>query len=393
MDAKTPAGRKAPVRADLHAETLAATALGREDRETGAVVPPVYLNTTYCRDPDNGYSRGRVYGRVDNPTFDIAADTLNALEGGAETILFASGMAAATSVFLALDPGDHVVVPRVMYWSLRNWLKGFAARWGLQIDIVDTSDIGALRVAIRPGKTRLVWLETPGNPLWTISDIEACAEAAHSAEAMLAVNSTVATPVLTQPIALGADIVMHSATKYLNGHSDVLAGTLTTACKSEFWARIKTVQLYGGGIPGAFEAWLLQRGMRTLFPRVRWQCASAQTLAERLSEHPAVHAVLYPGLPGFPGHELARRQMRGGFGGMLSIRIAGGEAAAIVAAGRVKVWKRATSLGGVESLIEHRASIEGHGSPVPRDLLRLSVGLEAVDDLFDDLRQAFALKG
>ena len=369
-------------------ETLAATALGREEASTGAITPPLHPSTTYLRDPDNLYRRGRAYGRPDNPTFDIAGQTLTALEGGADTLLFASGMAAASSLFLALKPGDHVVVPRIMYWALRAWLTGFATSWGLVVEAVDTSDAAALRAAVKPGRTRLVWLETPANPLWTIADIAAAAEAARSAGALLAVDSTVATPVLTQPLALGADIVMHSATKYLNGHSDAIIGTLTTARTDELWERVKQVQAQNGGIPGAFEAWLLQRGMRTLFARVRWQCASALTLAEWLSAHPAVAEVLYPGLPDFDGHETARRQMTGGFGGMLSIRVAGGEAAAIAVAARVTLWKRATSLGGVESLIEHRASIEGEGSPVPRDLLRLSVGLEEAGDLYDDLAQA-----
>lgn len=371
-----------------HPETLAATALGHDDEATGAIIPPLQTSTTYLRDDDNLYRRGRMYARADNPTFDAAANTLTALEEGAATLLFSSGMAAANAVFLALDPADHVIVPRVLYWALRAWLHGFATRWGLDVEAVDTSDANALRAVIRPRRTKLIWLETPANPLWTISDIAAAAEAAHAAGARLAVNSTVATPVLTRPLALGADIVMHSATKYLNGHSDAVIGAVTTARTDEFWARIKTAQVQNGAIPGTFEAWLLQRGMRTLFPRVRWQSASALELAQRLSAHPAVLEVLYPGLPSFKGHEIAQQQMQGGFGGMLSVRIAGGEAAAIAVAARVAIWKRATSLGSVESLIEHRASIEGEGSPVPADLLRLSVGLEAVEDLWSDLLQA-----
>ena len=241
---------------------------------------------------------------------------------------------------------------------------------------------------MRPGRTRLIWLETPANPLWEISDIAAVAEIAHRAGARLAVDSTVATPVLTQPLALGADLVMHAATKYLNGHSDVIAGSLTTRVLDEPWARLRSVRAQQGGILGSFEAWLLLRGMRTLFVRVRHSCRSAQALAERLAQHPMVAEVLYPGLPSFAGHALAARQMRGGFGGMLSIRVRGGEAAAIATAARVALWKRATSLGGVESLIEHRASIEGPTSPVPRDLLRLSVGIEDPADLIADLEAA-----
>uniref|UniRef100_A4WQM2 Cystathionine gamma-synthase n=1 Tax=Cereibacter sphaeroides (strain ATCC 17025 / ATH 2.4.3) TaxID=349102 RepID=A4WQM2_CERS5 len=369
-------------------ETLAAQALGHIDGATGALIPPIHPSTTYERDADTGYSRGRVYARVDNPTFDAAAGTLTRLEGGEATLLFSSGMAAATAVFLALNPGDHVLAPRVMYWALRGWLLDFASRWGLRVDLVDTSDLDSVAAAVRPGQTRLIWLETPANPTWEVADIAAIAGIARAAGARLAVDSTVATPVLTRPLELGADIVMHSGTKYLNGHSDVVAGTLTTARRDDFWSRIETIQRQNGAILGPFEAWLLQRGLRTLFARVRWQCASAAALADRLAAHPRVAAVLYPGLAGHPGHAVAQRQMQGGFGGMLSIRVAGGREAAIATAARVRVWTRATSLGGVESLIEHRASIEGPTSPVPDDLLRLSVGLEAPDDLWADLSAA-----
>ena len=369
-------------------ETVAAQTLAGVDAVTGAIIPPIHPSTTYERDADLGYSRGICYSRPDNPTYAIAADTLTALEGGAATLLFASGMAAANAAFLALEPGDHVLAPKVMYWALRAWLLGFATRWGLVVELVDTTDLAAVEAALKPGRTKLVWLESPANPLWSVSDIAAVATLAHAAGARLAVDSTVATPVLTQPLRLGADLVMHSATKYLNGHSDVVAGTLTTARDDEYWERIKLAQRQGGGVIGPFEAWLLQRGLRTLFPRVRWQSASAAILAEKLAAHPNIAQVLYPGLAGFPGHDLAKRQMQGGFGGMLSIRVKGGAAAAIGVAARLKVWTRATSLGGVESLVEHRASIEGAGSPVPPDLLRLSVGLEAVDDLWADLVEA-----
>jgi len=276
----------------------------------------------------------------------------------------------------------------VMYWSLRNWLANAAREWGLETDFVAIDDPAVLRAAIRPGRTKLVWIETPANPLWTITDIAATAELAHAAGARLAVDSTAATPVLTRPLALGADLVMHSATKYLNGHSDLAAGTLTTARDDEYWQRLRSVRAQHGALLGSFEAWLLLRGMRTLFVRVRQACASAQVLAERFSAHPRISGVLYPGLPGFHGHEVAARQMTGGFGGMMSVRVKAGEAAAISAAARVQVWKRATSLGGVESLVEHRASVEGAGTPAPPDLLRLSVGIESVDDLYADLDQA-----
>jgi cystathionine gamma-synthase len=252
------------------------------------------------------------------------------------------------------------------------------------------TDLDRVRTAMRPGKTKVIWAETPSNPMWQVFDLKALAEIAHAVGARLAVDSTCATPVLTQPIALGADLVMHAATKYLNGHSDVLAGSLTTARQDEFWQRIHGVRTSGGAVPGSFEAWLLLRGMRTLPLRVRQACANALYLAERLEREPAIAQVLYPGLPSHPQHELATRQMKGGFGGMLSIRVKGGEAAAIRCAARVKLWKRATSLGGVESLIEHRASIEGKGTPVPGDLLRLSAGIENAEELLADLSHALA---
>lgn len=374
-------------------ETLAAQALGRIDPRTGAIVPGIEPATTFLRDPDGRYGRGHAYARADNPTYAPAEALLTALEGGAETLLFASGMAAATALFQALDPRDHVVLPRVMYWALRAWLLGPATHWGLVVELVDTTDLDRLAAAIVPGRTKLVWLETPANPLWEVSDIAGAAELAHRAGARLAVDSTVATPVLTRPLELGADLVLHAASKYLNGHSDLLAGTLTTRTADELWQRVRAVRVQQGGVLGSFEAWLLLRGMRTLFPRVRQSCASAQMIATALLAQPQVAAVLYPGLPGFPGHALAARQMHSGFGGMLSIRVRGGAAAALGTAARVRLWKRATSLGGVESLIEHRASVEGRGSPVPDDLLRLSVGLEDPGDLLDDLTTALAGDG
>ena len=372
----------------LAPETLAAQALGWVDPVTKAIVPPVHLSSTYVRDEDNQYRSGRGYIRADNPSFDQAEALLTALEGGSGSLLFGSGMAAATAVFLALKPGDHVLAPRVMYWSLRNWLANAARDWGLDVEFVAMDDLAAMRGAVRPGRTKLIWIETPANPLWTITDIAAAAQIAHSCGARLAVDSTAASPVLTRPLALGADVVMHSATKYLNGHSDLAAGTLTVGRDDEYWQRLKSVRAYHGAMLGSFEAWLLLRGMRTLYLRVRHACASAQALAERFSKHPKISAVLYPGLPGFPGHDVAAKQMAGGFGGMMSIRVRNGEAAAIRTAARVRVWKRATSLGGVESLMEHRASVEGAGTPAPADLLRLSVGVEAADDLYADLDQA-----
>lgn len=372
----------------ISAASLAAQAMGWIDPVTKAVVPPIHMASTYQRDEDNSYSSGRVYARADNPTFDQAEATLAALEGGAKALIFSSGMSAASACFLALDPGDHVVASKVMYWALRNWLATFATHWGLKVDFVDTESNDAIAAAVQPGKTKLVWIETPANPTWGISDIAAAAEIAHKAGALLGVDSTVATPVLTRPLEFGADIVMHSATKYLNGHSDIIAGALVTPRDDAYWARLRTIRAQLGTILGQTEAWLLMRGMRTLFPRVQWACRSAQSLAERFAAHPMVSEVLYPGLPSFAGHAVAARQMKGGFGGMLSVRIKGGERAAIATAARVELWKRATSLGGVESLIEHRASIEGPGTPCPPDLLRLSVGVEDAGDLHDDLDQA-----
>jgi cystathionine gamma-synthase len=370
------------------AASLAAQAMGWIDPVTKAVVPPIHMASTYQRDEDNGFRSGRVYARADNPTFDQVEATLAALEGGPKALVFSSGMSAASACFLALAPGDHVVAPKVMYWSLRSWLAGFATQWGLKVEFVDADKLDAIAAAVKPGATKLVWIETPANPTWAVTDIAGAAEIAHKAGAMLAVDSTVATPVLTRPIELGADIVMHSATKYLNGHSDLIAGALVGARDDEHWAKLRTIRAQLGTILGQTEAWLLMRGMRTLFPRVQWACRSAQMLAEKFAAHPMVSEVLYPGLPSFSGHAAARKQMKGGFGGMLSVRVKGGERGAIATAARVDLWKRATSLGGVESLIEHRASIEGPGTPCPPDLLRLSVGVEDADDLHADLDQA-----
>jgi cystathionine gamma-synthase len=297
-------------------------------------------------------------------------------------------MAAANAVFLSCKPGDHVVVSRVMYWALRAWLVGFASKWGLEIEIVDSTDLAALKAAMRPGKTALVWIETPGNPTLAVSDIAAVAEIAHASGARLAVDSTVATPVFTRPLDLGADVVMHSATKSLNGHSDVVAGALITRAADEAWERMKLVRIQSGAVLGTFEAWLLLRGMRTLFPRVRAASASALAIAQHFRGHPLVEDVLYPGLSNFPGHAVAAKQMQGGFGSLMSIRTKGGAKGAIATAANVKIWKRATSLGGVESLIEHRASVEGADSPAPPDLLRMSVGIEETSDLIDDFEQA-----
>jgi cystathionine gamma-synthase len=368
--------------------TIAAQALGLVEPVTKAVVPPLHLATTFVRDADNQYRSGYAYGRPDNATTRHAESVLAALEEAHAAALFGSGMAAATAIVLALPAPCHIVASQVMYWAFRHWLAHEAPRLGHRVDFVDSSDAAAVAAAVRPGATKLVYIETPGNPLWTISDIAAVAQVAHRAGALLAVDSTVATPVFTRPLRLGADLVMHSASKYLNGHSDVIAGAVVTARPGETWERVKTMRTQFGAIIGPFEAWLLLRGLRTLDVRVRTQATTAMLIANRLAGHARIAQVLYPGLPAHHGHAIAARQMSGGFGAMLSIRVKGGERAALAAAAKVRLWKRATSLGGVESLIEHRASVEGASSPCPPDLLRLSVGLEDPDDLIGDLEAA-----
>jgi cystathionine gamma-synthase len=373
---------------DVSPETLAAQGLGETDPASGGLVPALSLSTNYEQQPDGSYPQGRVYTRADNPTSEHAERLLAALEGdGCACALFGSGMAAITAVFQSLLPGDHVLVSRVLYWGVRKWLAEFALTWGLDVEFTDATDLAAVAAAIRPGRTRLLWVETPANPMWEITDLAAVAGIAHAAGARVAVDNTVATPVLTRPFEHGADLVVHSATKYLNGHGDVLAGAVL-ARPDPFWERIRSWRRNAGAMPGPFEAWLLQRGMRTLFLRVRRASETAMGLAEYFVGHPALTAVLYPGLPGHPGHQIAARQMHGGFGGMLSIRVAGGAGAARDVLHQVRVFKRATSLGGVESLVEHRRGSEGPSSPVPDDLLRLSAGLEDPGDLIADLERA-----
>jgi cystathionine gamma-synthase len=354
---------------------------------TRALTPAIHVATTYIRDEDSNYSTGFVYGRSDNISVHQAEALIAELEQASEAMMFGSGTAAATAVFLSLAP-THIVAPEIMYWGLRQWLRDLP-RYGHEVTFVDMSDLDAVRMAIVPGKTGLVWIETPSNPLWTMTDIRAVSACAHLAGATVCVDSTVSTPVLTRPLDCGGDLVVHSATKYLNGHSDVVAGVIATARKDAAWARIKDVRQRLGAFLGPFDAFLLLRGLRTLDLRVRAQCQTAALLAERLRVHPAVKTVLYPGLPDHPGHMIAARQMSGGFGGMLSIRL-GDRREAIAVAARVRLWRRATSFGGVESLIEHRASIEGRNSPCPDDLLRLSAGLEDPDDLYRDLVQALS---
>jgi len=375
--------------ATLKPETLTAHGGRRPDAAGGDVAPPLRPSTNFARDENYQQIGGQGgYARADSASYPEVEALLARLEDGAGAMVFASGMAAATVAWLALAPGAHVVLPKVVYWGLRDWLLSFADNWNMSVDLFDQEDPGALARAIQPGKTKLVWIETPCNPTWDVIDIAAAAEAAHGAGALLAVDSTVATPVLTRPIEHGADLVFHSGTKFLNGHGDVLAGVLVTARRDEFWDRLCDKRHRAGGVLGAFEAWLLQRGLRTLYLRVGRASDNALAIARHFEGHPKLAAVLYPGLESHPGHGVAARQMSGGFGGMLSLRVRGGAETALAVAKAVRLIVRATSLGGVESLIEHRASVEGPTSPVPADLLRLSIGIENVGDLIADLEQA-----
>lgn len=368
-------------------ETLAIHAGRAPDLATGAVAPSPILSTTFARDEHGDYPHGHVYSRSSNPGRASLEALLAALEGGAAAAAFASGSAASMAVFQALSPGDHVIAPDDVYHGTRTQLRDLLARWGLRHSLVDLTDLDAVRAAIRPS-TRLIWAETPSNPLLKISDVAALAELAHAAAAELVVDSTFATPVLQQPLALGADLVVHSTTKYLGGHSDVLGGAVIARRSDGLLARVRDLQGKGGAVPAPFDCWLLQRSIGTLPLRVRAQTANAQAIAEFLAARPEVSAVHYPGLRSHAGHALASRQMSG-YGAMLSFQVHGGREAALRVASRVQLYTRATSLGGIESLIEHRASVEGPHSTTPPDLLRMSVGLEHADDLVDDLRQAF----
>jgi cystathionine gamma-synthase len=374
----------------LHVETLAAQGMGRIAAPYRDIVPPLYASTTYERGADGTYPGGRAYSRADNPTYDQAEALLASLEGAAAAMVFGSGQAAAAAVFQALAPGDRVLAPRNMYWALRKWLLAFAAPWGLAVEFYDNASTDDLMVKSRSRRPRLIWIETPANPTWEITDIAAACAVAREVGAIVAVDSTSATPLLTRPIELGAHVVMHSATKYLNGHSDVIAGVLATAQDDEMWQRLRYIRGGSGAVLGPFEAWLLLRGMRTLHLRVGAACANALTVAQRFHGHPKLSHVLYPGLPTHPGHAIAVKQMRGGFGGMISLRLRAGEDAAKAFTSRLRVFKRATSLGSVESLAEHRASVEGPDTLCPADLVRLSIGIEHVDDLAGDIEQALA---
>jgi len=370
-------------------ETKAVQALHYKDPLSGSVIPPIYTSTTYARNENYELiSEKYSYGRDENPSYIIPEKMLAELEGGEEALLFSSGMAAAVSVFQVLNPGDHVVAPKIMYWGLRQWLVEFSKKWGVDINFYNSNEPQALSNSVIKGKTKLVWIETPCNPTWDIIDIKEAASIAHNNGAKLVVDATVTTPVITRPIEYGADIVMHSATKYLNGHGDVIAGALICAKRDKFWDQIRQIRIHGGAVLGPFEAWLLQRGMRTLYLRVQHASANAMQIATHFLSDKRITEILYPGLSNHPGHNVAKQQMSLGFGGMLSFRIKGGEQAALKMVKACNVFLRATSLGGIESLIEHRYSIEGKNSPIPKDLVRISVGIESIDDLIGDLEQA-----
>jgi cystathionine gamma-synthase len=370
----------------LKLETLAIHAGTEVDPATGAVTPPIHLSTTFERAPDGSYPHGYVYTRSGNPNRAALEHLLTALEGGAVAAAFASGSATAGAILRALRPGDHVIVPDDMYHGIQKLLKQVLVPWGLAVSFVDLTDLAALKAAWRE-TTRLVWLETPSNPLLKITDIAAVTALAHQAGARVVCDNTWTPPPLQPVFRHGVDLVMHATTKYLAGHSDVLGGVVVAREADAFFERIRAIQSHEGAVPSPFDCWLALRGIKTLPYRLRGHSENAHQVAEFLAAHPRIKAVHYPGLASHPGHETARRQMNQ-FGGMLSCQVHGGEAAAMAVAAKVALFTRATSLGGVESLIEHRASIEGPESLTPRDLLRLSVGLEHPEDLIADLAQA-----
>ncbi len=370
----------------MRIETLAVHAGHVPDPATGAVSPPIVLSTTFARDPDLSLPRGFLYARSDNPNRKALESALASLEGGAVALAFSSGMGASAAVFQSLAPGDHVVAPADAYYATGKLLREVLRPWGLDVSLVDLTDLRAVERAVTP-RTRLVWVETPSNPTLAITDISRVAEIAHAAGALCACDNTWATPLLQRPLALGADIVMHATTKYLGGHSDVTGGALVLKEDGELAARLRNLQALGGAVPSAFDCWLVHRGIRTLPHRMRGHCENAAAVARFLASHSSVETVHYPGLKTDPGHPVAKRQMSG-FGGMLSFEVRGGAVPALAAVARVRLFTRATSLGGTESLIEHRASVEGPESRTPPGLLRCSIGLEHPDDLVEDLDQA-----
>ncbi len=375
---------------NLSIETYLAQAGHYIDETSGGISPPVYLSTTYARDEAYEYLGDHSYARSGSPAWQVLEQVCAGLDGGVDALSFASGMAAICAVFETVDSGQHLVAPRVMYHGTHDWLRRIAIKRGIGLSLFDAADIEQLRAAVVPGQTAIVWIETPVNPTWDVIDIAAAAEIAHAAGAILAVDATVSSPVTTRALKLGADIVFHSATKYLNGHSDVLAGILVTARDDERWQEIGLVRTLMGGVLGPMDAWLLLRGLRTLSLRYQKSSHNAMRLARHFEKDPRLEQVLYPGLASHPGHEIAKRQMTNGFGGMLSLLVKGGAERAIAIASGLRLFVRATSLGGVESLVEHRASIEGPHSAVPPNLLRFSIGIENGDELIADLEQSLS---
>jgi len=371
-------------------ESLIAQAGHYIDQVSGGVTVPIQPSTTYARDENYAHIGDYSYSRYQNPTYDLVEQLAATLDGGCEAKCFASGMAGIAAVFETVNTHEHIVAPKIMYHGAQDWLRRISEKRDIGLTLFDATDIDDLKSAVKPGSTSIVWIESPVNPTWDVIDIAASAEIAHEAGAILAVDSTVAPPVTTRALDHGADIVFHSATKYLNGHSDVLAGILVTREMNERWNEIKLVRKLSGGVLGPFEAWLLLRGMRTLFLRFERASKNALLIAQYFENHPGLEAVLYPGLESHPQHEIARRQMVNGFGGMMSLLIKGGAEAAKKVASSTRLFVPATSLGGVESLIEHRASVEGPHSAVPKNLLRLSIGIEHSDDLIADLNQSLA---
>jgi cystathionine gamma-synthase len=372
----------------LRPETIAAHALHATDPATGAASPPIYLSTTYARDESYKLKAKDDYSRVGTPTLMQAEAAIAALEGGAESLLFPSGLAAITALFETIPQGAHVAAQDIMYYATREWLQRLEKKGRISLTLFKAGDIADIKRAVQKGKTDLVWVESPSNPMWTVTDITAVAEIAHAAGAVLGVDATGTAAVTTHPLALGADYVFHSATKYLNGHSDVLAGVLVPREINERWAEVRYIRTKTCGPLAPFECWLLMRGMRTLFVRYRQASANAIAIAKHFSRHPKVEAVLYPGLASHASHEVAKRQMVDGFGGMMSLLIKTDFQGAQSFCARLKVLTPATSLGGVETLAEHRKTVEGPQSPVPDNLVRLSIGIEHVDDLIADIERA-----
>ena len=366
-------------------ETLAVHAGHTVDPSTGAVSLPIHLSTTFERDAGGTYSRGFMYTRNNNPNRQALEQGISALEGGAAAAAFASGMGASMSIFQALAPGDHVLAHVDAYYGTSRLLREIFQRWGLEMSFVDMSDLHAVEKALRP-KTKVAWMEAPSNPLLKIVDLAAVAKIVHAAGAISVCDNTWA-PTLQRPFDLGADLVLHSTTKYFGGHCDVLGGIVVSKVEDDFFQRIRSIQYEGGAVPSPFDCWLILRGMRTLPWRMRGHSENAMRVADFLFGHRKVPRVHYPGLKLHPGHEIAAKQMSM-FGGMLSFEVKDGRDAAMSVAAKTKIITRATSLGGVESLIEHRASIEGPGTTSPEGLLRLSIGLENADDLIEDLDQA-----